>query len=32
MRKTLDIVADGTPQEYVTEQGAWGQYRMWQTK
>ncbi|MEM0650775.1 hypothetical protein AAFL31_02975 [Klebsiella huaxiensis] len=24
MRKTLDIVADGTPQEYVTEQGAWG--------
>ncbi len=32
MRKTLDIVADGTDQEYVTENGFWGQYRMWQVK
>ncbi len=29
MRKTLDIVADGHPQEYVAELGVWGQYRMW---
>lgn len=29
MRKSLDIVADGTPQEYVAELGFWGQYRMW---
>ncbi|EKN4881412.1 hypothetical protein DVQ40_19475 [Yersinia enterocolitica] len=32
MRKTLDIIADGTTQEYVTETGMWGQYRMWRTK
>ncbi|UYF57306.1 hypothetical protein M2R49_09175 [Citrobacter amalonaticus] len=32
MRKTLDIIADGTEQEYITEQGVWGQYRMWRTK
>ncbi|WAH62090.1 hypothetical protein LZ023_37325 (plasmid) [Pseudomonas silvicola] len=32
MRKSLDIVADGTPQEYATEVGFWGQYRMWRTK
>ncbi|AKJ41996.1 hypothetical protein SOASR032_05440 [Pragia fontium] len=32
MRKTLDISADGTPQEYVTEVGVWRQYRMWRTK
>ncbi|ENG6105791.1 hypothetical protein ACAY19_001381 [Serratia liquefaciens] len=32
MRKTLDIIADGTDQEYVTENGFWGQYRMWQVK
>ncbi|MDY0927955.1 hypothetical protein GJV14_23705 [Enterobacteriaceae bacterium RIT697] len=31
MRKSLDIVADGTPQEYATEVGFWGQYRMWRT-
>ena len=29
MRKSLDLVADGTPQEYVAEVGFWGQYRMW---
>lgn len=32
MRKTLDITADGTAQEYVAEVGFWGQYRMWRTK
>lgn len=32
MRKTLDIVADGNDQEYVAENGVWGQYRMWRTK
>lgn len=32
MRKSLDIIADGTPQEYATEVGFWGQYRMWRTK
>lgn len=32
MRKTLDIVADGSEQEYVTEIGFWGQYRMWRIK
>lgn len=32
MRKTLNIITDGTPQDYVTEIGFWGQYRMWQTK
>ncbi|MFU2166567.1 hypothetical protein [Lelliottia nimipressuralis] len=32
MRKTLDLVADGTPQEYVAEVGFWGQYRMWKVK
>lgn len=32
MRKTLDITADGTDQEYVAEVGFWGQYRMWRTK
>ncbi|KEY60918.1 hypothetical protein [Serratia sp. DD3] len=32
MRKTLDLVADGTPQEYISEVGFWGQYRMWRVK
>lgn len=32
MRKTLDLVADGTPQEYTAEVGFWGQYRLWRTK
>jgi len=32
MRKTLDLVADGQPQEYVAELGVWGQYRMWRKK
>ncbi|ASY79274.1 hypothetical protein BJK05_04390 [Pectobacterium polaris] len=32
MRKTLDVIADGSEQEYVTEIGMWGQYRMWRTK
>ncbi|MNZ73876.1 hypothetical protein D3C78_923040 [compost metagenome] len=32
MRKTLDFVADGTPQEYIAEVGFWGQYRMWRVK
>ncbi len=32
MRKSLDIVADGSPQEYATEVGFWGQYRMWRTQ
>ena len=32
MRKTLDVVATGTPQEYATEIGFWGQYRMWRTQ
>jgi uncharacterized lipoprotein YajG len=31
MRKSLDVIADGTPQEYATEVGFWGQYRMWRT-
>lgn len=31
-RKSLDINADGTYQEYKTETGAAGQYRMWQVK
>jgi len=32
MRKTLDLVADGAPQEYVTEIGFWGQYRLWRVQ
>ncbi|MCS3602751.1 hypothetical protein M2371_001960 [Buttiauxella sp. BIGb0471] len=32
MRKTLDITADGKDQEYLTEIGFWGQYRMWRVK
>ncbi|MCU1787524.1 hypothetical protein CUU54_01465 [Pectobacterium polaris] len=32
MRKTLDVIADGSEHEYVTEIGMWGQYRMWRTK
>jgi hypothetical protein len=32
MRKSLDLIADGTPQEYVAELGFWGQYRMWRAK
>lgn len=31
-KKSLDINADGTYQEYKTETGAAGQYRMWQEK
>lgn len=30
MRKSLEINADGADQEYLTEVGFWGQYRMWQ--
>lgn len=32
MRKTLNINTDGTPQEYLTENGFWGQFRLWQVK
>ncbi|WP_455810768.1 hypothetical protein [Pseudomonas graminis] len=32
MRKTLDVNADGQDQEYITEVGMWGQYRMWREK
>lgn len=32
MRKSLDLIADGAPQEYVAELGFWGQYRMWRAK
>lgn len=32
MRKTLDIDANGQEQEYATEVGVWGQYRMWRVK
>ncbi|ADW76091.1 hypothetical protein EJP81_22890 (plasmid) [Rahnella aquatilis] len=32
MRKTLDIIGDGQDQEYIAEQGIWGQYRMWREK
>lgn len=32
MRKSLDLIADGTPQEYVAENGFWGQYRLWRVK
>ncbi|AYH12603.1 hypothetical protein C5E22_12320 [Pectobacterium parmentieri] len=32
MRKTVDVIANGGEQEYVTEVGLWGQYRLWQTK
>ncbi len=32
MRKTLDLIADGTDQEYIAENGFWGQYRMWRSK
>ncbi|MEG1113151.1 MAG: hypothetical protein RSE65_20825 [Hafnia sp.] len=31
-RKSLSIIADGHYQEYQTETGAAGQYRMWQIK
>lgn len=31
-RKSLDIIANGEYQEYKTETGAAGQYRMWQVK
>lgn len=31
-RKSLSIIADGHYQEYQTETGAAGQYRMWQVK
>lgn len=32
MRKSLEINADGIDQEYLTEIGFWGQYRMWRVK
>ena len=32
MRKTLDIDANGQDQEYLTEVGFWGQYRMWRVR
>ncbi|EDV2803187.1 hypothetical protein CSN22_004899 [Salmonella enterica subsp. diarizonae] len=32
LRKTLDLIADGTTQEYLTEIGFWGQYRLWRVK
>lgn len=32
MRKALDIDANGQDQEYLTEVGFWGQYRMWRVK
>ncbi|EAA9301822.1 hypothetical protein BHZ80_19205 [Salmonella enterica] len=32
MRKSLDLMADGSPQEYVAENGFWGQYRLWRVK
>ncbi|MFB0711477.1 hypothetical protein ACEU59_09920 [Buttiauxella noackiae] len=32
MRKSLEIKADGVEQNYLTEVGFWGQYRMWQVK
>ncbi|AOR65137.1 hypothetical protein [Pectobacterium wasabiae] len=32
MRKTVDVIANGNEQEYVTEVGFWGQYGLWQTK
>lgn len=32
LRKTLDVVADGTEQEYETELGFFNQFRMWRTK
>lgn len=32
MRKSLEIVADGGEQEYIAENGIWGQYRMWRVK
>lgn len=31
IRKTLKIVADGTPQAYATNEGYWGQYHLWRT-
>ncbi|WP_034913060.1 hypothetical protein [Erwinia sp. 9145] len=31
-RKSIDLEANGNYQEYETELGAAGQYRMWQTK
>lgn len=32
MRKSLEIDATGGEQEYLTENGMWGQYRMWRVK
>ncbi|SEA54423.1 hypothetical protein SAMN02982996_01905 [Lonsdalea quercina] len=32
MRRTVDVLADGTEQEYLTEVGIWGQYRLWRTQ
>ncbi|MFP1762322.1 hypothetical protein [Lonsdalea quercina] len=32
MRRTVDVFADGTEQEYLTEVGIWGQYRLWRTQ
>ncbi|AUO64120.1 hypothetical protein WM46_04745 [Citrobacter freundii complex sp. CFNIH2] len=31
-RKSIDLIADGAYQEYQTETGAAGQYRMWRIK
>ncbi|WP_277971893.1 hypothetical protein [Pantoea agglomerans] len=32
MRKSLEILTDGGEQEYIAENGMWGQYRMWRVK
>ncbi|EPZ2457888.1 hypothetical protein ACXLRS_003125 [Citrobacter youngae] len=32
MRKSLEITAGGVEQNYLTEIGFWGQYRMWQVQ
>lgn len=32
MRRTVDVLADGTDQEYLSEVGFWGQYRLWRTR
>ncbi|MBB3324863.1 hypothetical protein [Atlantibacter sp. RC6] len=32
MRKSLEIDASGGEQEYLAENGMWGQYRMWRIK
>lgn len=32
MRKSLEIDATGGEQEYMAENGMWGQYRMWRIK